>query len=80
MSLGESDELQNDSQKILESKKNIDENELLTNLVEQFGLNDFGKFDSRRSAIWIDITDHFNKVTGQNRTVQQIRNRWKNYR
>ena len=70
----------NEQQNFTKFRKNSDEDEFLTSLVEKYGLNELGKFDSRRSGIWIEITNSFNNDTGQNRTVQQIRNRWKNYR
>ena len=68
------------TEQIENPNKNSDENKLLTKLVEEYGLNELGQFDSRRSGIWREITEKFNNDTGHNRTVQQIRNRWKNYR
>ena len=63
----------------MSTQKN-DENEFLATLIEQFGLDKLGKFDSRRNVIWKEITEEFNHVTGQERSVQQMRDRWKNYR
>ena len=58
------------------------ENEIISNLIEQFGLNDLPKFKSQtqRILIWKQITEEFNIKTGNDWNVSRLKNRWKNYK
>ena len=60
-------------------KKNQRENEILVNLVKQFGLNKMGKYSPQRNIIWIQITQEFNRITGYDWDRKKLRERWKNY-
>ena len=53
---------------------------LLIELVEQSGLSEVGKYSSlKRNTIWRKITQDYNNITGHNKTVEQVRTKWKNH-
>ena len=63
-----------------EERKGIHrENEILSNLVQQFGLNKSLVNPQKRQAVWIKITEEFNKTTGYDWDEKRLKIRWKNY-
>ena len=58
----------------------LHENEILVNLVKQYGLTEMAKYDSERNAVWIQITEEFNERTGHNWNIKKVKMRWKNYK
>ena len=57
------------------------ENDILINLVKQFGLNDKTVINPKiRISLWIQVTKEFNRITGYDWDRKRLKNRWKNYR
>ena len=56
------------------------ENEILINLVKQFGLTKSVKSPDIRNSLWIQIAEEFNRINGCNWELKKLKNRWKNYK
>ena len=58
-------------------KKSRRETEILGNLVKQFGLDEVGFNIPKRSAIWIQITQEFNRITGHDWDKTKLSQKWR---
>ena len=57
---------------------NPQENELLANLTEKFGLYKLTKSSPNKTAVWIEITHVFNNITGHDFDHKTLSKRWYN--
>ena len=55
-------------------------NRTLVELVKKFGLNKMPKGSNRRTEVWIQITEEFNRTTGNNWSHKKLTSKWVNYR
>ena len=56
------------------------ETDVLVALVKKFGLNKMPKGSNRRTEVWIQITEEFNRTTGNNWSHKKLTSKWVNYR
>ena len=70
----------NESDPLEEEKTKIQrENELLVNLMKQFGLTKSVTNSLKRGVIWDEITKEFNRINNCHWEKQKLKNRFKNW-
>ena len=64
--------------KIIMKKSKVNEN-IVIDLVEKSQLNSFTKCSPNRTVIWKEITEQFNKISGNEWDLNKVKKKWENY-
>ena len=64
--------------KLIMRKAKVHEN-IVVDLVEKSQLNNFSKCSPNRTAIWKEITEQFNKISGNEWDLDKVKKKWNNY-